>query len=67
MSESPAASQLTLHVDSWSPDYATQAAVPGGGPLDAPPVDPNVELPTSQWEPISPTSPPAVGDVLFID
>lgn len=68
MSESSSVpSQLTLHVDSWSPDYATPAGVPGDGGLDAPAVDASVELPTSQWTPISATGEPASGDVLFID
>ncbi len=60
-------SGLTLHVDAWSPDYASPAAVPGGGPLTPPPIDADVEVPSSQWEPIGLQCDPCDGDVLFVD
>lgn len=70
MSDAPATdrpTQLTLHVDAWSPDYATPAGAPGGGPIDPPPVDQDVETATADWSPIPVTTAPASGDVLFID
>ncbi len=57
----------TVHVDAWSPDYATPAAMPGGGPIDPPPVDLDVEVPSGSWAPIPATCEPCDGDVLFVD
>ncbi len=58
---------LTLHVDAWSPDYATPAGVPGGGPVQPPPVDLEVEVASAAWAPRSADCSPCDGDVLFVD
>lgn len=56
---------LKVHIDTWQPDYGPEVAADFDEP--DPDVVLDVELTSSQWQPLTPSGPPLTHSLVFVD